>query len=150
MSAISSISYRSLICDAFLFFQPERDYIRFFVLDEADEMLSRGFKDQIYDIFRLLNNDIQVDCYTISDLSAFLCLVLRCSYCLCSLCSCFKKTQCWYSNEDRNTQGGGRRSMLLQQIALCNSTIKRQVRCAYCGRGMDLFTKDSLLDLPNI
>ena len=38
----------------------ERDYIKFFVLDEADEMLSRGFKDQIYDIFRLLNNDIQV------------------------------------------------------------------------------------------
>ncbi|CAB4010720.1 eukaryotic initiation factor 4A-II isoform X3, partial [Paramuricea clavata] len=38
----------------------ERDNIRFFVLDEADEMLSRGFKDQIYDIFQLLNNDIQV------------------------------------------------------------------------------------------
>merc|ERR1712166_861526 len=28
--------------------------MRQFVLDEADEMLSRGFKDQIYDIFRLL------------------------------------------------------------------------------------------------
>ena len=27
------------------------DDIRMFVLDEADEMLSRGFKDQIYDIF---------------------------------------------------------------------------------------------------
>lgn len=31
-----------------------------FVLDEADEMLSRGFKDQIYDIFRKLPTDIQV------------------------------------------------------------------------------------------
>ncbi|GFY71307.1 eukaryotic initiation factor 4A-II [Trichonephila inaurata madagascariensis] len=31
-----------------------------FVLDEADEMLSRGFKDQIYDVFRMLNNSIQV------------------------------------------------------------------------------------------
>lgn len=31
-----------------------------FVLDEADEMLSRGFKDQIYDIFRKLPADIQV------------------------------------------------------------------------------------------
>lgn len=30
-----------------------------FVLDEADEMLSRGFKDQIYDIFRSLNSDTQ-------------------------------------------------------------------------------------------
>ena len=30
------------------------DSIRMFVLDEADEMLSRGFKDQIYDIFQLL------------------------------------------------------------------------------------------------
>ena len=31
-----------------------------FVLDEADEMLSRGFKDQIYDVFRHLNSNIQV------------------------------------------------------------------------------------------
>jgi len=31
-----------------------------FVLDEADEMLSRGFKDQIYDVFKTLNEDIQV------------------------------------------------------------------------------------------
>ncbi len=31
-----------------------------FVLDEADEMLSRGFKDQIYDIFRLLPSSTQV------------------------------------------------------------------------------------------
>jgi translation initiation factor 4A len=34
--------------------------IRQFVLDEADEMLSRGFKDQIYDIFRLLPLTTQV------------------------------------------------------------------------------------------
>merc|ERR1711976_852810 len=34
--------------------------IKQFVLDEADEMLSRGFKDQIYDVFRLLNSEIQV------------------------------------------------------------------------------------------
>jgi len=34
--------------------------IKQFVLDEADEMLSRGFKDQIYDVFRHLNSDIQV------------------------------------------------------------------------------------------
>lgn len=31
-----------------------------FVLDEADEMLSRGFKDQIYEVFRELPVDIQV------------------------------------------------------------------------------------------
>ncbi|BFZ63550.1 translation initiation factor eIF4A [Saitoella coloradoensis] len=30
------------------------DSMKMFVLDEADEMLSRGFKDQIYDIFQLL------------------------------------------------------------------------------------------------
>jgi len=34
--------------------------IKQFVLDEADEMLSRGFKDQIYDVFRHLNPDTQV------------------------------------------------------------------------------------------
>merc|ERR1712242_614808 len=31
-----------------------------FVLDEADEMLSRGFKDQIYDIFKTLTPSIKV------------------------------------------------------------------------------------------
>jgi len=35
-------------------------YIKMFILDEADEMLSRGFKDQIYDVFRTLNENIQV------------------------------------------------------------------------------------------
>lgn len=35
-------------------------HIKMFVLDEADEMLSRGFKDQIYDVFKNLQNDIQV------------------------------------------------------------------------------------------
>jgi len=34
--------------------------LKLFVLDEADEMLSRGFKTQIYDIFRKLPSDIQV------------------------------------------------------------------------------------------
>jgi len=34
--------------------------VKMFVLDEADEMLSRGFKDQIYDIFRLMPENIQV------------------------------------------------------------------------------------------
>lgn len=34
--------------------------IKMFVLDEADEMLSRGFKDQIYDVFKLLPEDMQV------------------------------------------------------------------------------------------
>ena len=36
------------------------DSIKLFVLDEADEMLSRGFKDQIYDIFKFLPENIQV------------------------------------------------------------------------------------------
>merc|ERR1719343_1409553 len=34
--------------------------LKSFVLDEADEMLSVGFKDQIYDIFRKLPLDVQV------------------------------------------------------------------------------------------
>jgi len=36
------------------------DHLRLLVLDEADEMLSVGFKDQIHDIFRLLPPDVQV------------------------------------------------------------------------------------------
>jgi translation initiation factor 4A len=34
--------------------------LKLFVLDEADEMLSRGFKDQIYDCFQELPEDVQV------------------------------------------------------------------------------------------
>jgi len=36
------------------------DSVKLFVLDEADEMLSRGFKDQIYDIFQHLPSRVQV------------------------------------------------------------------------------------------
>jgi translation initiation factor 4A len=38
----------------------DTSYVKMFVLDEADEMLSRGFKDQIYDIFRHMPQYIQV------------------------------------------------------------------------------------------
>ncbi|KAI5064049.1 hypothetical protein GOP47_0021191 [Adiantum capillus-veneris] len=34
--------------------------VKLLVLDEADEMLSRGFKDQIYDVYRYLPPDLQV------------------------------------------------------------------------------------------
>jgi len=34
--------------------------IKTIILDEADEMLSAGFKDQVYNIFQYLNSDIQV------------------------------------------------------------------------------------------
>ena len=36
------------------------DTIKFVVLDEADEMLSSGFKEQIYNIFQYLAKDIQI------------------------------------------------------------------------------------------
>jgi translation initiation factor 4A len=36
------------------------DSIKLFILDEADEMLSKGFKEQIYDIFKFFNDDVQV------------------------------------------------------------------------------------------
>jgi|688.fasta_scaffold856898_1 superfamily II DNA/RNA helicase len=36
--------------------------IKMFVIDDADEMLSRkGFKEQIYDVYRYLNSNIQVN-----------------------------------------------------------------------------------------
>jgi len=40
------------------------DFIKVFVLDEADEMLSRGFKDQIYDIFQVLPAKVQVGLFS--------------------------------------------------------------------------------------
>lgn len=54
------------------------DSIRMFVLDEADEMLSRGFKDQIYDIFQLLPPKLQV-CFWFAGVCGFFatrCLLL--------------------------------------------------------------------------
>jgi len=35
-------------------------HLKLLVLDEADEMLSRGFKEQIYDVFQFLPSDVQV------------------------------------------------------------------------------------------
>jgi len=40
------------------------DRIKMFILDEADEMLSRGFKDQIYDIFQALPPKTQVGLFS--------------------------------------------------------------------------------------
>eukprot|EP00246_Nothoceros_aenigmaticus_P017560 TRINITY_DN8686_c0_g1_i1.p1 TRINITY_DN8686_c0_g1~~TRINITY_DN8686_c0_g1_i1.p1 ORF type:complete len:409 (+),score=57.60 TRINITY_DN8686_c0_g1_i1:265-1491(+) len=34
--------------------------IKLLILDESDEMLSRGFKDQIYDVYRFLSPELQV------------------------------------------------------------------------------------------
>jgi len=38
--------------------------IKIFILDEADEMLSRGFKDQMYDIFTTLPKTVQVGLFS--------------------------------------------------------------------------------------
>nr|XP_035155264.1 eukaryotic initiation factor 4A-I-like [Callithrix jacchus] len=36
------------------------EYITMFALDEAEHMLSRGFKDQIYDMFQKLSSNTQI------------------------------------------------------------------------------------------
>merc|ERR1712072_72473 len=38
--------------------------VKLFILDEADEMLSRGFTDQIYDVFRKLPESVQVGLFS--------------------------------------------------------------------------------------
>jgi translation initiation factor 4A len=40
------------------------DKIGLVILDEADEMLSQGFKDQIYKIFQFMNNDVQIGLFS--------------------------------------------------------------------------------------
>ena len=40
------------------------DYLKLFVMDEADEMLSRGFKEQIQDIFKFMPGDVQIALYS--------------------------------------------------------------------------------------
>ena len=39
-------------------------HIKIIILDEADEMLSSGFKEQVYNIFQYLNKDIQVGLFS--------------------------------------------------------------------------------------
>jgi translation initiation factor 4A len=36
------------------------NYLKLFVMDEADEMLSKGFKDQVQDLFKFLPGEIQI------------------------------------------------------------------------------------------
>merc|ERR1711879_573472 len=48
------------VCDLLLKRSLDVKSLKSFVLDEADEMLSVGFKDQIYDIFKMLPADVQV------------------------------------------------------------------------------------------
>ena len=38
--------------------------IKSIVIDEADEMLSQGFKEQMYKIFHFLNNDVQIGLFS--------------------------------------------------------------------------------------
>ena len=40
------------------------DFLKLFILDEADEMLSRGFKTQIQDIFKFLPGEIQIGLFS--------------------------------------------------------------------------------------
>ena len=38
--------------------------VKLLILDEADEMLSAGFKDQIYKIFQFMNNEVQLGLFS--------------------------------------------------------------------------------------
>jgi len=40
------------------------DHLKIFALDEADEMLSKGFTDQIYQVFQMLPQEIQVNLFS--------------------------------------------------------------------------------------
>lgn len=57
-----SRSHRPAVCflSFSLFFSLQTRNIKMLVLDEADEMLNRGFKEQIYDIYRYLPPSTQV------------------------------------------------------------------------------------------
>jgi translation initiation factor 4A len=51
----------SYICHIFiLLLVADSDNIKMFVLDEGDELLSRGFNEQIYDVFKILPGNVRV------------------------------------------------------------------------------------------
>lgn len=43
----------------------EVDDVKLFALDEADEMLSRGFKEQIYEIFKYMPESVQCAIFSV-------------------------------------------------------------------------------------
>lgn len=45
--------------------------IKMLVLDEADEMLNKGFKEQIYDVYRYLPPATQVSCSSVLGFAVF-------------------------------------------------------------------------------
>lgn len=49
-----------IIIHVLFFYTLDSKSMKMFVLDEADEMLSRGFKEQIYDVFTTMPQNIQV------------------------------------------------------------------------------------------
>ncbi|KAI6010281.1 P-loop containing nucleoside triphosphate hydrolase protein [Pisolithus marmoratus] len=67
------------------------DHIKIFCLDEADEMLSRGFKDQIYELFQLLPSDTQVrDELTLEGIKQFYIAVEKEEWKLDTLCDLYE------------------------------------------------------------
>ena len=40
------------------------DYMRTFILDEADEMLSGGFQESVKEIFKYLPGDVQIGLFS--------------------------------------------------------------------------------------
>lgn len=56
----SSKNFGLLVSSPLFVFLILRLFFRFFLFPEADEMLGRGYKDQIYEIFKYLPGKIQV------------------------------------------------------------------------------------------
>lgn len=42
----------------------QTDYLKLFIMDEADEMLNSDFKAQVQDIFKFLPHDIQIGLFS--------------------------------------------------------------------------------------
>ena len=40
------------------------EHLKLIILDEADEMLGRGFKDQVYKIFTFMPNNVQIGLFS--------------------------------------------------------------------------------------
>lgn len=65
ISALNDVPHIAVGCTGRVFDLIKRNYLKYkdikmMILDEADEMLSVGFKEQVYEIFQYLNNDVQI------------------------------------------------------------------------------------------
>lgn len=72
-------------------------HIKMMILDEADEMLSQGFKEQIYDVYRYLPPNTQVQSLPRARACVRVCVWRQCGDYFVVTCYCLNQHLCLHN-----------------------------------------------------